>query len=133
VVCRSPRSAATSKRGCRPPPADWELVDAEGPGPFVTRARYRRPDGVEVEWTSRRHRKNQGVRLVQVPLVELADRVVELGEIAADRSQDDVVDPSSHPAHLVELGVEPVTVSSLMVAIVVCNRPDVEGGPGTSL
>jgi hypothetical protein len=60
-------------------PADWELVDAEGPGPFVTRARYRRSDGVEVEWTSRRHRKSQGVRLVQVPTGARAPVVTRLG------------------------------------------------------
>src|SRR5262245_28252140 len=42
-------------------PADWQVVDVEGLGPFLTRARYRRPDGVEVEWTSRRHRKSQGL------------------------------------------------------------------------
>jgi hypothetical protein len=48
-------------------PAGWELVRTEGLGPFVTRAEYRRPDGAEVEWTSRRHRKGQGVRLLSVP------------------------------------------------------------------
>ena len=48
-------------------PPDWQLVATEGPGPFVTRAAYRRPDGVEVEWTSRRHRKGQGLRLLRVP------------------------------------------------------------------
>ena len=48
-------------------PADWQLVATEGPGPFITRAAYRRPDGVEVEWTSRRHRKGQGLRLLQAP------------------------------------------------------------------
>ena len=48
-------------------PSDWQLVATEGPGPFITRAAYRRPDGVEVEWTSRRHRKGQGLRLLHVP------------------------------------------------------------------
>jgi hypothetical protein len=48
-------------------PANWQLVDAEGPGPFITRARYRRSDGVEVEWTSRRHRKSQGLHVVSAP------------------------------------------------------------------
>ena len=48
-------------------PSDWQLVATEGPGPFITRAEYRRPDGVEVEWTSRRHRKGQGLRLLRVP------------------------------------------------------------------
>jgi len=48
-------------------PADWELINVDGPGPFVTRAIYRLPDGAEVEWTSRRHRKGQGLRVVAVP------------------------------------------------------------------
>ena len=34
-------------------PADWELIAADGLGPFMTRAAYRRPDGTEIEWTSR--------------------------------------------------------------------------------
>jgi hypothetical protein len=57
-------------------PADWQLVAAEGPGPFITRAAYRRPDGVEVEWTSRRHRKGQGLRLLRVPATAPAPAVV---------------------------------------------------------
>jgi hypothetical protein len=48
-------------------PSDWQLVATEGPGPFITRAAYRTPDGIEIEWTSRRHRKGQGVRLVAAP------------------------------------------------------------------
>jgi hypothetical protein len=56
-------------------PADWQLVATEGPGPFVTRATYRRPDGVEFEWTSRRHRKSQGVRLVRAPATARAPAV----------------------------------------------------------
>jgi hypothetical protein len=48
-------------------PPDWQLVTTEGPGPFLTRATYRRPDGAEVEWTSRRHRKGQGLRVLAVP------------------------------------------------------------------
>jgi hypothetical protein len=60
-------------------PAEWQLLDVEGPGPFVTRARYRRPDGVEVEWTSRRHRKSQGMRVVQVPAGAPAPAVGALG------------------------------------------------------
>jgi hypothetical protein len=60
-------------------PADWQLVDTEGPGPFITRARYRRPDGVEVEWTSRRHRKGQGLRLVHVPTGAPSPRFTRMG------------------------------------------------------
>jgi hypothetical protein len=48
-------------------PADWQLVATEGLGPFRTRATYRRPDGTEVEWTSRRHRKGQGLRVLAAP------------------------------------------------------------------
>jgi hypothetical protein len=48
-------------------PSGWQLVGTAGLGPFVTRATYRRPDGVEVEWTSRRHRKDHGLRVVLVP------------------------------------------------------------------
>ncbi len=48
-------------------PADWELLAADGLGPFTTRVAYRRPDGSEIEWTSRRHRKGQSVRLVSPP------------------------------------------------------------------
>ncbi len=41
-------------------PQDWEALAAEGPGPFVTRASYRRPDGAIVSWSSRAHRKLRG-------------------------------------------------------------------------
>ncbi len=43
-------------------PDGWTAVDTRGPGPFVTHATLRRPDGAEVEWTSRRHRKGLGLR-----------------------------------------------------------------------
>jgi len=56
-------------------PTDWELLRTEGLGPFVTRAVYRRPDGVEVEWTSRRHRKGQGLRLLSAPSTSAAAAV----------------------------------------------------------
>ena len=46
-------------------PAGWEVLSTSGPGPFVTHARLRRPDGQEVDWTSRRHRKRLGLRLVR--------------------------------------------------------------------
>jgi YrhK-like protein len=38
-------------------PAGWERVSAEGPGPFVTSELIRAPDGHEVRWRSRAHRK----------------------------------------------------------------------------
>ena len=38
-------------------PDGWERVAAEGPGPFVTSEVFRRPDGTEVRWQSRAHRK----------------------------------------------------------------------------
>jgi len=47
----------------RPPlpfPAGWQLVTAEGAGPFVSRIVHRLPDGSLHTWTSRRHRKGHG-------------------------------------------------------------------------
>jgi hypothetical protein len=38
-------------------PQGWERVSAGGPGPFVTSEVLRRPDGTEVRWRSRAHRK----------------------------------------------------------------------------
>ena len=38
-------------------PEGWERVSADGPGPFVTSEVFRRPDGTEVRWESRDHRK----------------------------------------------------------------------------
>lgn len=43
-------------------PEDWEILNAEGAGGFITRVTYRRPDGSERVWTSRRHRKGRGTR-----------------------------------------------------------------------
>ena len=39
------------------PPPGAEAIGTSGPGPFVTRARFRLADGRIVEWASRRHRK----------------------------------------------------------------------------
>ncbi len=44
-------------RGYVQPPDGWERVSAEGPGPFVTAEVFRAPDGREVRWQSRAHRK----------------------------------------------------------------------------
>lgn len=43
-------------------PEDWEILKTEGVGNFVTRVVYRKPDGAEYLWTSRRHRKGRGTR-----------------------------------------------------------------------
>lgn len=43
-------------------PAGWKLVRTDGPGPFVTSEVLRRPDGVEVRWRSREHRKRPHLR-----------------------------------------------------------------------
>lgn len=43
-------------------PDGWEVRETERLGPFVLRAVLVRPDGTEVEWTSRRHRKRLGLR-----------------------------------------------------------------------
>jgi hypothetical protein len=40
-------------------PEGWERVSADGPGPFVTSEVLRRPDGTEVRWRSRAHRKGR--------------------------------------------------------------------------
>src|SRR5271155_915015 len=40
-------------------PKGWERVSADGPGPFVTSEVLRRPDGAEVRWRSRAHRKGR--------------------------------------------------------------------------
>ena len=44
-------------------PEGWHVVRAAGPLGFVTHALLERPDGTQVEWTSRRHRKGLGLRL----------------------------------------------------------------------
>lgn len=41
-------------------PEGWARRDAHGPGRFVTRETFTRPDGSEVVWTSREHRKQAG-------------------------------------------------------------------------
>lgn len=61
-------------------PPGWTVLDRRGLGPFTSRVRYRRPDGVEVEWTSRRHRKGQG--LAPVPTT---DHLVELHRVPVAR------------------------------------------------
>jgi hypothetical protein len=42
-------------------PEGWTSVAAAGPGPFVTRETYQRPDGAVVTWTSRRQRKRHSL------------------------------------------------------------------------
>jgi hypothetical protein len=56
-----------------PTPQGWTVVSTQGLGPFTSRVDYRRPDGVEVEWTSRRHRKGQGLQLVAAPSGTVAE------------------------------------------------------------
>jgi hypothetical protein len=41
------------------PPAGATVVESDGPGPFVTRVRYRLADGTLLEWSSRAHRKRR--------------------------------------------------------------------------
>jgi hypothetical protein len=48
---------ASSRRLGLEVPAGWRLHDATGPPLFVSRARVVRPDGSEVDWSARRHRK----------------------------------------------------------------------------
>ncbi|GEK19836.1 YrhK family protein [Cellulomonas xylanilytica] len=47
-------------------PAGWRVLRTRGPLGFVTHAVLVRPDGSEVEWSSRRHRKGLGLRLAGV-------------------------------------------------------------------
>lgn len=46
-------------------PEGWSVVRTWGPPGFTTHARLRRPDGSEVEWSSRRHRKGLGLRSLE--------------------------------------------------------------------
>lgn len=43
-------------------PEGWTVVRASGPPLFVTHVLLERPDGEQVEWSSRRHRKRLGLR-----------------------------------------------------------------------
>lgn len=43
-------------------PPGWERIRADGPGPFVTSETFRTPDGKEVRWQSRSHRKSSPAR-----------------------------------------------------------------------
>ena len=43
-------------------PQGWERVSADGPGPFVTSEVLRGPDGTELRWRSRAHRKGDARR-----------------------------------------------------------------------
>jgi hypothetical protein len=42
-------------------PERWHRIEAAGPGPFVTRETFRRPDGRIVTWTSRARRKQHSL------------------------------------------------------------------------
>ncbi|MGF1472336.1 MAG: hypothetical protein ACFB50_11450 [Rubrobacteraceae bacterium] len=41
-------------------PEDWEILETGGAGSFTTRVAYRKADGSEHVWTSRRHRRGRG-------------------------------------------------------------------------
>lgn len=61
------RSAALAERRLPALPPGWRVRRAWGPPLFVTHAVLTRPDGQEVEWTSRRHRKGLGLRSREAP------------------------------------------------------------------
>ncbi len=42
-------------------PPNWETLERHNVGPFTTSMRFRRPDGIEVEWSAWRHRKGLGL------------------------------------------------------------------------
>ncbi len=54
-------------------PAGWRVVSSEGPGPFVTSEVLRKPDGTEVQWRSREHRKRRRRRTSAEDASEEAD------------------------------------------------------------
>ena len=61
------------------PPEGWTRLGGRGLGPFVTREVFRRPDGTQVAWESRWHRKHPTgapatPRLVGAPRHRLVDR-----------------------------------------------------------
>ena len=67
VVCARAAGQAVDGRcaavsGYVQPPEGWTRVRADGPGPFVTTEVFRRPDGTEVRWQSRAHRKGAPAR-----------------------------------------------------------------------
>src|ERR1700751_461847 len=43
-------------------PTSWSRVSEQGPGPFVTGEQYRAPDGRELRWSARLHRKASTAR-----------------------------------------------------------------------
>jgi hypothetical protein len=53
--------ATTPRRVSLTVPERWDRIDGAGPGPFVTRETYRRPDGRLVTWTSRSQRKQHSL------------------------------------------------------------------------
>jgi YrhK-like protein len=54
-------AAASSRSSSLDLPRGWTSVAAAGPGPFVTRETFRRPDGAVVTWTSRQQRKRHSL------------------------------------------------------------------------
>ncbi len=60
AVGRASLRAARLRRRLKLPPG-YEILATVGPGPFITGATLRRPDGTEVEWTSRGQRKHEQV------------------------------------------------------------------------
>ncbi|MBU6216664.1 MAG: YrhK family protein [Acidobacteria bacterium] len=57
-------------------PEGWVLLNSHRFGPFVVRARFRRPDGSVVEWTSRGHRLGHALRSSDGPSIPVGRRLV---------------------------------------------------------
>jgi hypothetical protein len=53
----SATAPASEAHGYLELPEGWERIEADGPGPFVTREVLRAPDGTVVRWRSRAHRR----------------------------------------------------------------------------
>lgn len=70
----SPSPPSTRQHGRLRHPADWEVVDARGVGPFTSQTTYRLPDGSRYVWEARRHRKGRGPRVPSGQAADRADR-----------------------------------------------------------
>lgn len=64
-------------------PKGWKAVVANGPGPFVTRARIRRADGSVIAWGSRAHRKQRSHAVWMGSLFAIGSFCFAVGAVAS--------------------------------------------------
>ncbi len=62
-----PGSTRDGRRAYVAHPSGWQVVEAAGVGPFVSRVVYDDGRGERLEWTSRRHRTGSGLRPAGAP------------------------------------------------------------------